>query len=65
MVQKSRRFSVTPHILKYSPNQLDRYRCLSESRTDTNVAKFSAVRLVKEPKEILRFKTKWRSDLSA
>ncbi len=42
---------VTPHTLKYSLKKFDWYRCLSDKRTDTNVAKFSAVRLVKHDRK--------------
>src|SRR3990167_5416334 len=52
---------VPPHTLKYSAKKLDWNLCLSDIKTERSTAKLSAVLLVKEPKDILRFKTRCRS----
>ena len=48
----------TPHTLKYSWKKLEPYLCLKDNKVESNIDRFSAVLLVNEPKEILRFSTK-------
>src|SRR3989344_4137600 len=56
---------VTPHTPNHTPNQFSGSLCRRDRRTESSMARLSAVLFVREPKEIFLLSTRLRSDLSA
>jgi len=54
----ARVFGVTPHTPNHTPNQLSGSLCRRDRRTESSMARLSAVLFVREPKEIFLLSTR-------